>query len=303
VEGFNTIGCDALNIGSKDLLAGVDFVRELEQSADFPFVSANIIDKESGELLFESYVVVERGGLTVGITGITSKIPDVIGNVSLIDPVEAADEALASLEKKSDYQIVLFNGSQDEAKAVREKLVSADYMFLSGNTKNPRHTAKNPETGPRLYSLGKQGKYLAILRLDIKNSRESVADITTLKAKETFILRQMDRMQQKDPSKTLEQIYADNRKTLERLHQIQNELKSIRGELVEVGNSAQFDYVPMSRILDDEPLLLSMITETLSACDRLAVANDEHRELLKASKIDPVIKQQLESKYRAKKSG
>ena len=126
VEGFNTIGCDALNIGSKDLLAGVDFVRELEQSADFPFVSANIIDKESGELLFESYVVVERGGLTVGITGITSKIPDVIGNVSLIDPVEAADEALASLEKKSDYQIVLFNGSQDEAKAVREKLVSAD---------------------------------------------------------------------------------------------------------------------------------------------------------------------------------
>ena len=110
-------------------------------------------------------------------------------------------------------------------------------------------------------------------------------------------------MQQKDPSKTLEQIYADNPKILDRLHQIQTELESVSDELAQVGNSAQFDFVPMSRILPDEPLLLNMVTETLSACDRLAVSNDDHRELLKNTEIDPAIKRQIESKYRAKKSG
>jgi|TARA_Y100000310_G_scaffold48023_1_gene44565 2',3'-cyclic-nucleotide 2'-phosphodiesterase (5'-nucleotidase family) len=285
------------------LLAGVDFVRGLEQSANFPFVSANIVDKESGELLFKQHIVVERGGLIVGITGITSKIPDIIENLTLKDPVQAANEALAYLEKKSDYQIVLFNGYQDEAKTVRQQLISADFMFLSGDTRNPKHRAKNPESGPWLYSLGKQSKYLAILRLDIRNSQESVNDITTLKAKESFILQQIDRMQQKDPSKTLEQIYADNPKILDRLHQIQTELESVSDELAQVGNSAQFDFVPMSRILPDEPLLLNMVTETLSACDRLAVSNDDHRELLKNTEIDPAIKRQIESKYRAKKSG
>lgn len=303
MEGFNTIGCDALNIGSKDLLAGVDFVRELEQSAGFPFVSANIVDSESGVLLFKPSIVVARGGLNVGITGITSKVPDMIENLTLKDPVQAANEVLALLEKKSDYQIVLFNGSRDEAKAVREQLTSADFMFLSGDTKNPRHKVKNPETGPRLYSLGKQGKYLAVLRLDVRNSQESMTDITTLKAKESFILRQLDRMRQKDPSKSLDQIYAGDPKSLDRVNQIQNELKSIQGDLVGVKNSAQFDFVPMSRVLADEPMLLSMITETLSACDRLAVASDEHRELFKKSKIDPAIKRQFESKYRTKKSG
>jgi 2',3'-cyclic-nucleotide 2'-phosphodiesterase (5'-nucleotidase family) len=45
LEGYEKIGCDALNIGEYDLAAGYDFLKSLEQNSTIPFISANLKDE------------------------------------------------------------------------------------------------------------------------------------------------------------------------------------------------------------------------------------------------------------------
>jgi 2',3'-cyclic-nucleotide 2'-phosphodiesterase (5'-nucleotidase family) len=51
LQGYATIGCDALNVGGFDLAAGKDFLMSLAEGSSIPFISANLTDTENN-LLF-----------------------------------------------------------------------------------------------------------------------------------------------------------------------------------------------------------------------------------------------------------
>ena len=57
LNSFNKMGCTAFSPGSKDFAAGKDFILEKKKEANFPFISSNIYDEESGQLLFTPYVI------------------------------------------------------------------------------------------------------------------------------------------------------------------------------------------------------------------------------------------------------
>ncbi|MCJ7802850.1 MAG: hypothetical protein MUP82_10895, partial [Candidatus Marinimicrobia bacterium] len=48
LEGYEKIGCDALNIGEYDLAGGYHFLKSLEKKTTIPSVSANLREKETG---------------------------------------------------------------------------------------------------------------------------------------------------------------------------------------------------------------------------------------------------------------
>ena len=56
VDCFNAIGCDAFSPSSQDFAGGFDFLKSLEDKANFPFISANITSKY-GEQVFKPYVI------------------------------------------------------------------------------------------------------------------------------------------------------------------------------------------------------------------------------------------------------
>jgi 2',3'-cyclic-nucleotide 2'-phosphodiesterase/3'-nucleotidase len=64
---YNLLGYDALGIGDDDLSLGKDFLVELSKNAGFPFISSNLMDKETGEPLFKTHVIKETGGLRIRI--------------------------------------------------------------------------------------------------------------------------------------------------------------------------------------------------------------------------------------------
>ncbi len=66
---------DAYNIGENDLVFGTNELKRLQKIGDIPFISANLLDAKSQELLFPGHVVVERQGLKVGIIGLTKVAP------------------------------------------------------------------------------------------------------------------------------------------------------------------------------------------------------------------------------------
>ena len=71
IKSYNAMGYDALNVGVEDLSIKND-LKKMKRLANFPFISANIIDKKSGKLAFKPYVIIERNGFKVGIVGLSN---------------------------------------------------------------------------------------------------------------------------------------------------------------------------------------------------------------------------------------
>ncbi|MFQ6616575.1 MAG: hypothetical protein ACE5HZ_07385 [Fidelibacterota bacterium] len=269
MDGYNIIGCDALNVGTNDFGAGLDFLMNLKESAEFPFISANIVREDSGELLFDPYVIVGNGDLTFAVIGLTTTLPRNVENLGLRDPVAEGKKFLQDLSAETDYQIILFNGSWKEVSDARGPLADAEFIFLSGDVKDPNWRTGQPAAGPKLYRLGKQGKSLGVIRMSVESMDGPLTDVTRLKQRQGFITLRLERLESRDPSRNLEEMYKGNPRALESIRKMKEEASRIEGELARFENTVEFDFVAMGKSIRDDPTLLSMVSSTLSACSEL----------------------------------
>ncbi len=109
VEGARLLGWDALNVGYPDV-AGLSTL-PADGQAPLPLVSANVTGPG-----INRWVIVERNGLRVGITGITAKgqtLTDVQGYT--IAPPSAAGDVLDQLGEQVDVVVLLAYQATEEA--------------------------------------------------------------------------------------------------------------------------------------------------------------------------------------------
>jgi len=270
LDGYNILGCDVMNVGAKDFAKGIDFLRELEQTASFPFISANIVNEKNGELPFEPYEILEKNGFRFGVVGLTAELsPITRGNLRAEPFIERGKAVLSELNAITDFQIVLFNGSSDKANIAREALTSADLLFVSGDTRNPARGGSAISTGTVMKQLGKQGKSLGVVSIDVVDIDLPLRDLSNVQNRLKFLDKQLKRYSKKDITKTLEEIYADDERILDRIATIQDELETLNVELVKEGNSIRFEFVPMNKNVGEDLMIIAMVNETLSKCDAL----------------------------------
>ena len=113
IKSFNLMGYDALGIGDGDLDLGKEFLLVISKKANFPFLSSNLIDEESGKNLFTPYALKEVNGLRIGIFSLLS--PDsFLGQgdprrrgLLLKPPAETAADMVRELQPKTDLIILL----------------------------------------------------------------------------------------------------------------------------------------------------------------------------------------------------
>lgn len=127
IDVFNRMGYDAAVIGNHDLTDfGLDFFRQAERGADFPWVSSNIYKtEEEGAHLTEPYVILERYideiPIKIGVIGFTP--PQIMnwgrkhleGNVVMNDILDSAEKYLPELKKKTDLIIALAHSGIDSS--------------------------------------------------------------------------------------------------------------------------------------------------------------------------------------------
>ncbi len=139
LEGFNLMGYDALGIGDDDLTLGRDFLVELSKKAQFPFLSSNIINEESGKLLFQPYLLKEIAGMKIGIFSLFS--PDLLPGPNDLrkkglvfrDPVETAQAMVRELQPKTDLIILLSHLSYPKDVELAQN-ISGIHLIIGGHT-------------------------------------------------------------------------------------------------------------------------------------------------------------------------
>jgi 2',3'-cyclic-nucleotide 2'-phosphodiesterase (5'-nucleotidase family) len=139
LEGFNLMGYDALGIGDDDLTLGRDFLMEMAKKAQFPFLSSNIINEDSGKLLFQTYLLKEIAGMKIGIFGLSSPDlftgPNDLRKKGLIfrDPVETAQAMVRELQPKTDLIILLSHLSYPKDVELAQN-ISGIHLIIGGHT-------------------------------------------------------------------------------------------------------------------------------------------------------------------------
>ncbi|MBM4386691.1 MAG: hypothetical protein FJ088_03070 [Deltaproteobacteria bacterium] len=136
VDLYNKIGCDALNIGGKDLALGLDKLKALSKKAKFPFVSANIVDPKTSKPLFKPLVIKSAAGFKFAITGVMpeeihrSLKDDVKNSVKVLPPAEAIKALIPEMKKQgAAYIAVLSRLSRSEEVDLLSKVPEIDFIL------------------------------------------------------------------------------------------------------------------------------------------------------------------------------
>lgn len=145
IDMMNAVGFDASTIGNHDFDNGVDMLPRLIQRAAFPVVSANL--RRDGELMAPPWIVVEKGGVRVGVVGLI--LEDLAQEVSsemirgiTVEPVaETARRAIAELDPRTDLIVLLTHQGWQADSLLATRVEGAD-LIIGGHShtrlKQPR---------------------------------------------------------------------------------------------------------------------------------------------------------------------
>lgn len=277
LQGYEKIGCDALNVGGFDLAAGKDFLMSLAEGSSIPFISANLTDIDD-KLLFPEFAIVENNGFKVGITGVSDLIPDHIKDVKKRPFIEAAKNVITKLKPQVDFVVLLANVHRKKNKELTQNFSEVDYIFVSRNTQRSRPESKQSEGGPYIYSSGNQGKYLTVVEIALNDPSQPILDISAAKGKISSISKRLKKLQEKDPDRTIEEIYADKPNVLKLVTDYREQLVKYESIMADAINTTKFHSVPLSKSVGEDSEILAFVDETLATCSAL------RKKPIKASK-------------------
>ena len=277
LQGYETIGCDALNVGGFDLAAGKDFLLSLANDSSIPFISANLTDTND-ILLFPPYAIVEKNGFKVGVTGVSNLVPEHVKDVRKRPYVEEANQVIAELRSTVDFIVLLANVHRKHVKGIDQQIPDADYIFISRDTQRTRPEIKQEEGGPYVYSSGNQGKYLSVVEIELLNQHEPIMDISAAEGKIKSITKRLKKLQDKDPEKSLEEIYADKPNVLKLVEDYRQQLVKYETIMADAVNTTKYESVALSKKVGEDSELLTFVDETLASCNAL------RKKPIKASK-------------------
>lgn len=155
--------------------------------ADFPYVAANTLDRETGGPVLPPYAVVERDGVRVGFIGVTTLetpeiiIPSAAEDFRFADISETVNRHAAELEARGVGAIVVLahsgardtdlGGTADEIFTETKQMSGAVDAVFSGHTHNrlDRRVAGKPIVGAQEY-----GTHLSIVDLSVDRASGEV---------------------------------------------------------------------------------------------------------------------------------
>ncbi len=181
VEAMNLMGYDAMALGERDLQLGVEFLRDRMGRADFGFLSANLRLAESGDLFALPYTILEFGGRSVGIIGLTGTPSSPPAGFKVLDPIEAVQELLPQVVEQVDLIILLSHLGWAKNVELANMFSEVDLVIGGGTDAPGNQPYKSSSTGTylaqaELSSPGHAGRYVGRWRLSISAEGQPQVD-------------------------------------------------------------------------------------------------------------------------------
>lgn len=112
-RGMNLIGYDAMAVGNHEFDNPLTVWRQQEKWAKFPFLSANIYQKSTGERLFKPWAIFTRQDIKIAVIGLTTDDTAKIGNpeyftdIEFRKPAEEANVVIQELNMNEKPDVII----------------------------------------------------------------------------------------------------------------------------------------------------------------------------------------------------
>ena len=116
IKAFNLMGYEATTLGNHEFDNPLQVLDMQESWANFPFLSANVINDKTGKPLVKPYTVLDKQVLKIAVVGLTTEDTAKLGNpeylannVTFKDPTETAKNTIKELDEtvKPDLKFAL----------------------------------------------------------------------------------------------------------------------------------------------------------------------------------------------------
>lgn len=175
----NLIGYDAATVGNHEFDRGRENLGGLERRAAFPFLAADILDEQGRPLLPDEPLVLERGGLRVGVMGVScQELFNVTADtrtagLSLRDQETVARELIAKLDPVTDLLVLISHSGFEADEALARRLAGSGLDVIVGAHSHTRLSEPRLEGGILIVQAGARLKQLG--RLDLRVADDRVA--------------------------------------------------------------------------------------------------------------------------------
>ena len=285
LKAYEKIGCDGLNIGKYELLAGLGYLKDMkEKYTNIDFISANIRDKKTNDLIFSPYKIIQKENLNIGVIGITNMVSDSVESIIVDDYVKAGNYYIKKIENKVDIIVMLINAERNIQSSLTNNFKNADFIFTSGSTHKTSSSAPQANGGPFLYANGKQGKYLTVIDLEINNNTSPIIDVSSNEQKVRQLTNRIKRLQKKEPGKKLEEIYAGQENILNMVKRYKQDLEKAESMLKSANNKMKYSSIALNKKVKDDPEMLAMVDSAIETCSTLNLKSSKKPKRPKNSK-------------------
>ena len=182
-KGMNLLGYDAMAVGNHEFDKPRDVLMMQKNLANFPFLSANILDEKTGEPLFKPYTTFEFNGLRVAVMGLTTTDtpkatnPENTAGLDFVSPVKIASELVPELHKKADVIIATthmghYKNAQHGVNAPGDvtlaREVSGIDLIVGGHSQDPL-VKPDLQNGTYIVQAHEWGKYVGRADFEFRN--------------------------------------------------------------------------------------------------------------------------------------
>lgn len=127
IQAMNRLGYDAMALGVHDFDYGTEVLRQRIAEAEFPVLSANVKQLDTGQPFTTPYVIIERQGTRIALFGLTAGdvarrvAPANFSGLTADDPVETARVLVPQLEGQADVIVAITHmGINDDIRLASE---------------------------------------------------------------------------------------------------------------------------------------------------------------------------------------
>ena len=102
--------------------------------------------------------------------------------------------------------------------------------------------------------------------------------MSTYESKIKSINKRFERLQKKDPEKSLEEIYSDQANVLKLIEQYKQDLAKAETSIKDAVNTLKFETIALNRGVKDDKEVLAFVDQSLATCKRLDKSPKKNKE-------------------------
>jgi len=241
IQSYNSLGYHAYNVASHDFPGGLERVRELESIANFPFLSANLLDSATQQPLFKPYIIKKISGKKFGI--------------------------MPEIRKKSDYIILLAYLERDDEMKLFAQNFDLDFILLSGSFRYSRNLEN--KNGMLVARCGNIGKYIGIVRFNQQTPDQHLTDISNLMVQISYAEKRMQSFKSAAKDTPLEEFYARDPNILRTIKSLETQIHILKSEIQSAKNPVTYELIALDKSIPDDPEYRSVLKELEQRITRL----------------------------------